>query len=313
MNEPTLKNLYTLQNKYDEKMAQYEQAFRDLQSTLINVSGLTSTEINKINSYMNSLNTQTLVDQAISEPQVVIGDDMKNIMNKIKNSQDGLIIKPGRGFAGDSIVSNGIVYITTAQECLTNCKQHKDCTGATFYKENKACSMASGNGKIYTDSNTDAIVNKVTDLMQTLLSYNYQLMVINKEIKNEILNTPSNSQDTWNTTTDEMEVNVTNQHNALLIQREALEKVAQQYDVSSIGVNETELTTNQSFYWYRIWTIFILFIFYFSIIFLTGISIHPLVHFLIIIFVVWAIGFKYLAFIMLIIYILYYIYMIPMN
>ena len=276
MNEPTLKNLYTLQNKYHEKMTQYEQAFRDLQSTLTNISGLTTSEINKINSYMNSINTQNLV----AEPQVVINNDMINIMNKIKDSQDGLIIKPGRGFAGDSNVSSGIVYTTTAQECLTKCKQHNQCTGATFYKENKACSMASGNGRIYTDPNTDAIVNKVTDLMQTLLSYNYQLMVINKEMKNEILNTPSNNQDTWNTTTDKMEAKVTNQHNALLLQRESLEKVAQQYDVSSVGVNETALTTNQSFYWYRIWAFTIITIAYISILFLFGISLPLIINFL---------------------------------
>jgi len=313
MNEPTLKNLYTLQNKYDEKMAQYEQAFRDLQSTLTSVSGLSSTEINKINSYMNSINTQSLLDNQTNEPNIVIDNDMQNIMNKIKNSQDGLIIKHGRGFAGASNVSGGIVYTTTAQECLSKCKQHKDCSGATFYKENKACSMSSGNGNIYTDPNTDAIVNKVADLMQTLLSYNYQLMVINNEMKNEILNTPSNNQDNWNTSTDEMETNVTNAHNALLLQRDALDQVAQQYSVSSISVTESKLTTNQSFYWYRLWVFLIISVIYFSILYFTGISIHPLVHFLVIILVIWSIGFKYLALVLLIIYILYYIYMIPMN
>jgi len=313
MNEPTLKNLHTLQNKYNEKMAQYKQAFRDLQSTLTNISGLTSSEINKINSYMNSINTQTLVDQAIAEPHVVIGDDMINIMNKIKNSQDGLIIKPGRGFAGTNNVSGGIVYTTNAQECLTKCKQHNQCIGATFYKENQSCVMSSGNGNIYTDPNTDAIVNKVSSLMQTLLSYNYQLMVINKEIKNEILNTPSNNQDTWNTATKKMEDNVTNQHNALLLQRRAIEHVAQKYDVAAVGVNETKLSTKQAFYWYRIWALIIIAILYIALLTLFGVSLPLIINFLILILVVWTIGFKYLAYMMLIIYILYYIYMIPMN
>jgi len=173
--------------------------------------------------------------------------------------------------------------------------------------------MQSGAGKVYADPNAHAIVNKVTDLIQTIMEYNRQLMIINNQIKEEVTSTPSNNQDSWDTAIGNEEKNVTARHNSLIVQHDIMDKLMNKYDTAASGVIETKLSTTQNFYWYRIWAIILLSFVYIASLWSFGIMPSTMLNILMALLVIWVTGFKYLAFILLAIYILYYIYMIPID
>ncbi len=310
MNEPTLQNLYTLQNKYNEKLAQYQQAFRDFQSTLTSITGLSTSDTNKLNSFVKSFDSATLIDPNEADAAI---DNAATILNKVKASSEGMIIIPDRGYAGKTTIDGGIIPAPSADACLTRCKQNSQCSGATFYKTNNTCVMQSGAGKVYADPNAHAIVNKVTDLIQTIMEYNRQLMIINNQIKEEVTSTPSNNQDSWDTAIGNEEKNVTARHNSLIVQHDIMDKLMNKYDTAASGVIETKLSTTQNFYWYRIWAIILLSFVYIASLWSFGIMPSTMLNILMALLVIWVTGFKYLAFILLAIYILYYIYMIPID
>jgi len=308
MNEPTLQNLYTLQNKYDEKLTQYQQAFRDFQSTLTNITGLTNSDMRKLTSFAKSFDTANLNAQTDMDTS-----EVANILNKIKESSEGLIIKPDRGYDGRTTIDGGIIPAPSADSCLSSCKQNILCSGATYYKTNNTCVLQSGTGKVYADPNTDAIVNKVADLMQTIMEYNRQLIIINNQIKEEITSTPSNNQDSWDTATRNGKMNVVSRHNSLLVQHDIIDKLMKKYNTAATGVIESKLSTTQHFYWYRIWAVIFVSCLYIAILWTFGIMPSTMLNIMLLLFVTWIFGFKYLSLVGLTIYILYYIYMVPLD
>ena len=138
-------------------------------------------------------------------------------------------------------------------------------------------------------------------------------MDINSDLIAEITETKGNDLGLWNDKTDEMEENVTTNHNDLVDQRSILDDLMTNYDVMSIQSEETGYNTRQFMLQYRLWIV-ILMIVLFIIPYVWVFGTPPaLISLLFFIFVLWLFEVKYLAMFALVIYILYYIYMIPLD
>jgi len=307
--QPTLKNLHTLESKYETKLQEYVQAIDELEELSSSMS---------LNNEKRLLLTQFIDASRSVMNKKRRGRRMraKALVRKLRASDGAFVVKKDRVFWG----SRALKTMTTNGEnaCLDKCKSKRKCTGATYVPSGDSgsvgvCMLRAGRGNIKTKPGKYAIVNAFEQAVRAVKEYQSQLMDINSDLIAEITETKGNDLGLWNDKTDEMEENVTTNHNDLVDQRSILDDLMTNYDVMSIQSEETGYNTRQFMLQYRLWIV-ILMIVLFIIPYVWVFGTPPaLISLLFFIFVLWLFEVKYLAMFALVIYILYYIYMIPLD
>jgi hypothetical protein len=112
-------------------------------------------------------------------------DQYKSVYKQYTDSlnDDNLIVINDFSYQGTSSLSQ--VNMNSSNDCLTNCKNTTNCSGATFTSQSNNCAMDSGMGKLSQSKNYDAITKKSLYYSYQLSDINNQLMSINTKILNK--------------------------------------------------------------------------------------------------------------------------------
>jgi hypothetical protein len=139
---------------------------------------------------MSSSQIQTLSNQfnsLLTEYQSTYSE----FMNTLKSNDTSLTTVENSAFTGSGTINTSLV--SSISDCTTACSSNTSCTGATFTtnSNNNNCTLSSGSGNIVNATNSTAIV-------QTGLSYSYQLQNLNQQLMdiNQQINTIVNQSNT---------------------------------------------------------------------------------------------------------------------
>ena len=327
-NQGTLDNIHSLQRRYDIKLKEYEQVLAEYQ--LLQTSVKVDNKIVKdampyVKQGAARVNidvefdpeTTRIPDSTIKgevAEEAAVSKGISKILEKMRENEGVLIYLKDRMFWGQKSVR--VSRTTDQNQCLAKCAGNKKCDGATFIppKNSSAytgtCYERSGEGSVKVRDGTYAIVNKMAVLTSTLLEINGQLISLNNQILDYNTSYSGTNLDVLSKSTDQGENKLTSRHNELVDQREILGVMKSEYANIGAGKQETGLVTRMNFYRYRFW--YTLFLFVAFVAFLWSVGLPPIyVLILLGIYVVWFLGFGYVAIFSLFIYMLYYLYMIP--
>jgi hypothetical protein len=139
---------------------------------------------------MSSSQIQTLSNEfnsLLTEYQTTYSE----FMNTLKSNDTSLTTVENSAFTGSGTINTSLV--SSISDCTTACSSNTSCTGATFTtnSNNNNCTLSSGSGNIVNATNSTAIV-------QTGLSYSYQLQNLNQQLMdiNQQINTIVNQSNT---------------------------------------------------------------------------------------------------------------------
>jgi hypothetical protein len=112
-------------------------------------------------------------------------DQYKSVYKQYTDSldDDNLIVISDYSYQGTSSLSQ--VDMNGSNDCLTNCQNTTNCSGATFNSQSNNCAMDSGIGKLSQSKSFDAITKKSLYYSYQLSDINNQLMSINTKILNK--------------------------------------------------------------------------------------------------------------------------------
>jgi len=314
--DPTLKYLTMLQSQYDKKLKDYEMAMKEY-TMYKNTFTADIGSIGAPEQYFQMANTPRNLDLNQATPTGSgdgIEKELSVLLKKLKEEK-GLVVMKNKVFWGEG--KDKTTFVRSAQACKKKCEKRDTCSGASFIKrypnsKRGGCYLRTGMGKVRTREGGVAMVNQFMVLIAKLKHLNARLLRINQKILTANTQWKRNDLDSWRDATYEMEDKTTDRHNELVDQREILDNMLQEYDSISVGLGDTQLGTTQSLLWYRIFILLLLFIVLAGIVVVTGIPVNILTSAWLVVFVLWFLGFTYLAVFLLVIYILYYIYSVPM-
>jgi hypothetical protein len=140
---------------------------------------------------MSSSQIQTLSNQfnsLLTEYQTTYAE----FINTLNSNDTSLTTVENSAFVGSGTINTSLV--SSISDCTTACSSNTSCSGATFTSNtnsNNNCTLSSGSGNIVNATNSTAIV-------QTGLSYSYQLQNLNQQLMNinEQINTIVNQSNT---------------------------------------------------------------------------------------------------------------------
>jgi hypothetical protein len=312
---PTLKHLSSLQSRYDKLLKDYEMAMKEYTAYTKTVN-VELGSLGEFDKFAKTTNTPTSGRVDYTNPtgkDDVVEKELSTLLKTIKE-EEGLVIQRNKVFWGSG--KDKTIFTYSANACRTACQKRDTCSGASFIKKNSGsskggCYLRTGTGKVRTREGSVAIVNNFVVLVAKLQQLNTRLLNINKKIVDANTQWKVNDVDTWREATYRLEDKTTDRHNELLDQREILDEMMQQYDSIEAGRNDTSIGTTQSLLWYRIFILLLVFIVIAGFVIIFNIDIGFLTSIWLVIFVLWFLGFTYLALFSLIVYILYYIYSVP--
>lgn len=228
----------------------------------------TSIETKNVEDQLNTLTDQFNI--VLSQFQTTYNEYIVLINAEVENTEDTegtdtYAIIPNSNYWGQTGISEGSA--SSSEQCLANCYSKSNCSGATYDSTTNYCWIRGGNGRVAPGKENETAIIKKTIL------YKYQLENLNNNlinINNKIMKIMNDNESLINNSSNlkKNQDDVLNYNKKMITENQIeINNLNNQYQNLKIADQNTTLMVNQSYFWYVVYLIIVLFlgVFLFSI------------------------------------------------
>jgi PAN domain len=178
-------------------------------------------------------------------------------MNEYTSANPPFVSKQGKTWWGTTGLSEGSV--ATKDECENQCKENKDCTGATYDEGSKYCWIRGGDGSlgIANNNNYYAIIPQLKANIIQLQLINSKLIALNEELRSSMKELePYQAQQTADAENGSAQLK--KYYGKLLKERAEMTRLLNEYDTLNQENTNQNLYLNEQNNWLFFWKIVII-------------------------------------------------------
>ena len=198
----------------------------------------------------------------------ILSDKFNNLLNQYKKTyqeflntinygDDNLTSIPNSAFIGQSNINT--IDDSNVKNCKSECNLNQNCSGATFDKNNKTCTLNSGLGNIVNSKNQTAIVRKALYYTNQLQEINNKLMETNSSMMNLANSNIDNYSQTERKINEKVEIL---NHNYKTLEKERLEiyEMTKQFKTLNSQLENGNMNILSNYYKYIIYLLIAIFL-----------------------------------------------------
>jgi lipopolysaccharide export LptBFGC system permease protein LptF len=178
-------------------------------------------------------------------------------LNTIGSNDNSFKSLPEAAFIGRNNIDT--IQGSNVNNCMKSCSKNQSCSGATFDKQRKTCSLSSGTGNIINSPNQTAIIKQALYYTHQLENINAELTTVNKNMMTLVTSQMGDYRETKNLNAEKSEIL---QHNYKILQEERMqiEDMIRQYQTLNSAYENQSINTTSYYYSYIMYLLIIIFL-----------------------------------------------------
>jgi len=178
-------------------------------------------------------------------------------LNTVSSDNKSFKTIPDSAFIGTNNINT--IQGSNVNNCMKSCSKNNSCSGATFDKRRKTCSLSSGTGNIVNSLNKTAIIKQALYYSHQLQKINDELISVNTNIMTLANSRIGNYQQNQKLNAEKANI-LQNNYKTLQQERSEIAEIARQYETLNSAYENGSINVTMYYYHFIMYLLIAIFL-----------------------------------------------------